>query len=122
LKADNQRIFHNISMEAYQDAVTGPVQLLKAGTALTEARMRVQVILDDTKDILFRIEDVRDGETINCTLHPEEFARRENKTLRLEIETRFLDYDTLVLKIRDVGFGDIYPATYRVWEQLVNLT
>lgn len=118
----DHQIFHNISMEAYQDAVTGPVQLLKAGTDLSEARIRVQVILDDTREILFRIEDARDGEIINCTLHPEEFGRRENKTLRLEIETRFLDYETLVLKIRDVGFGDIYPATYRVWEQLVNLT
>ena len=118
----DRRIFHSISMEAYQDAVSGPVQLLKAGTKLSEARARIQVILDNTKDIVFHIEDARDGESINCTLHPEEFGRRENKTLRLEIETRFLDYETLVLKIRDIGFGDIYPATYRVWEQLVNLT
>ena len=54
-------------------------------------------------------------------MHPGEFPFRENKTLRLEIEARFLDYNTLVLKIRDVGFGDICPATYRVWEQIVNL-
>lgn len=118
---DNQ-IFHNVSLEAYEDAMVHQVQLLKAGTVLSKAGAAIQVILDDTKEMKFQIEDVRKAETINCTLHPEEFYFRENKTLRLEIEAKFLDYETLVLKVRDVGFGDICPATYRVWEQIVNLS
>jgi len=117
---DNQ-IFHNVSLEAYVDAVVQQVQLLKAGTGLSAAGAAIQVILDDTNEMKFQITDVRTGESINCTLHPEEFYYRENKTLRLEIVARFLDYETLVLKVRDVGFGDICPATYRVWEQIVNL-
>ena len=117
---DNQ-IFHNVYLEAYEDAVVHPVRLLKAGTGLAEAGAAIQVILDETKEMKFRIEDLRTGETVNCTLRPEEFYYRENKTLRLEIKARFLDYETLVLKVRDVGFGDICPATYRVWEQIVNL-
>lgn len=117
---DNQ-IFHNVSLEAYEDAMIHQVPLLKAGTALSKAGAEIQVILDDTNEMKFQIVDVRSGETINCTLHPEEFHFHENKTLRLEIEVRFLDYETLVLKVRDVGFGDICPATYRVWEQIVNL-
>lgn len=117
---DNQ-IFHNVSLEAYEDAIIHPVQLLKAGTPMNRAGAEIQVILDDTKEMKFQIEDVRTAEAIYCTLHPEEFYYRENKTLRLEIEARFLDYETLVLKVRDVGFGDICPATYRVWEQIVNL-
>lgn len=118
---DNQ-IFHNVYLEAYTDAVVQPVQLLKAGTEVSRAGAAVQVILDDTREMKFQIEDVRTAESMNCTLHPEEFQFRENKTLRLEIEAAFLDYETLVLKVRDVGFGDICPATYRVWEQIVNLS
>ena len=117
----DKRIFHNISLEAYQDAVVKQVRLLKAGTELKRADSVIQVILDDTKEMKFQIEDVRTKDSIHCTLRPEEFHYRENKTLRLEIETRFLDYETLVLKVRDVGFGDICPATYQVWEQIVNL-
>ena len=117
---DNQ-IFHNVSLEAYEDAMVHPVPLLRAGTLLPDAGAEIQVILDDAKEMKFQIEDVRKGKVMHCTLHPEEFIYRENKTLRLEIKVRFLDYETLVLKIRDVGFGDIRPATYRVWEQIVNL-
>ena len=118
---DNQ-IFHNVSLEAYEDAVIHPVPMLKAGTSLKRAVAKIQVIPDDTKEIKFNIEDIRTKEMINCTLHPEELYYHENKTLRLEIEAKFLDYETLVLKVRDVGFGDICPATYRVWEQIVNLS
>lgn len=117
---DNQ-IFHNVFLEAYEDAVIHPVQLLKAGTDVSRAGAVIQVILDDTKEMKFQIEDVRTAESISCTLRPEEFHYRENKTLRLEIKATFLDYETLVLKVRDIGFGDICPATYRVWEQIVNL-
>ncbi|MBO5177330.1 MAG: hypothetical protein J6K04_01590 [Lachnospiraceae bacterium] len=115
------QIFHDVTLEAYEDAVIHQVLLLKAGTDLSKAGAGIQVILDDTREMKFQITDVRTAESINCTLHPEEFPFRENKTLRLEIEARFLDYETLVLKIRDVGFGDICPASYRVWEQTVNL-
>ncbi len=117
----DQQIFHDVFLEAYEDAIVHPVQLLKAGTDLFKAGAGIQVILDDTKEMKFQITDVRTAETIQCTLHPDEFVFRENKTLRLEIRAGFLDYETLVLKVRDVGFGDICPATYRVWEQIVNL-
>lgn len=118
--ADNQ-IFHTISLEAYENAMIHPVLLLKAGQDLSRAGAKIQVILDDTIEMKFKAEDVRTAEVVTCTLHPEFFVKRENKTFRLEIEAKFLDYYTLVLKVRDVGFGDIVPATYRVWEQIVNL-
>ena len=117
---DNQ-IFHNVFLEAYEDAIIHPVRLLKAGTLISKAATKIQVIMDETKELKFCIEDERTKEEINCTLCPEEFYYRENKTLRLEVQATFLDYETLVLKVRDVGFGDICPATYRVWEQIVNL-
>ena len=115
------QVFHNVSLEAYEDAEIHPVMLIKAGTVLNRSEAKLQVIIDETKEMKFYIEDVRTKKEINCTLHPEEFHYHDNKTLRLEVAARFLDYETLVLKIRDVGFGDICPPTYRVWEQIINL-
>ena len=115
------QIFHHVFLQAYQNGELGQIQLLKAGTMLSTARKVIQVILDDTKELVFRIENLRNGEKINCTFHIEEFYVQENKTLRLEIELNFLEYETLVLKVRDIGFGEIRVATYRVWEQLINL-
>lgn len=118
--ADRQ-IFHNVYIEAYKDAQEGPVCLMKAGTFLDDAVSTVQVILDDTPEMKFQVEDVRRGESIVCAFRPDNLWVRENKTMRLEIELKFLDYENLVIKVRDIGFGEIYPATYRVWEQLIHL-
>ena len=115
------QIFHHVFLQAYQNGELGQVRLLKAGTMLPNAHTTIQVILDDTKELAFRIENVRNGEKINCVFRPEEFYVRENKTLRLEIELYFLEYETLILKVRDVGFGEIRLATYRVLEQMINL-
>ncbi|MGN0506348.1 MAG: DUF5716 family protein [Lachnospiraceae bacterium] len=117
----DRQIFHNVSLLAYQNARSGPVPLLTAGTALSAAAGRVQVLLDDTLELKFQIEDMRTRKSITCTFQPEDLRVRENKTIRMEISIRFLDYNTLVIKLRDIGFGSIYPATFRVWEQIVYL-
>ncbi len=118
----DRKVFHTVFIEAYEDAEEKPVLLLAAGTALTEAAAAVQLILDETDELKFQIEDVRTRETMQCTVKPEGLRIRENKTIRLEVRVMFLDYETLVIKVRDIGFGEIYPATYRVWEQLIHLT
>jgi len=117
----DRRIFHNVYLDAYQDAKDGPVLLMKAGTRLLYATSRVQVILDETLELKFQVEDVRNNTSIVCTFRPDNLWPRENKTIRFEVEVKFLDYETLVLKVRDIGFGEIYPATFRVWEQMIHL-
>ncbi len=115
------QIFYHVYLQAYKDGELGQVRLLKAGTKFLMAHKVLQVILDDTKELVFRIENLRNGQKLNCTFRPEECYIRENKTLRLEIELYFLDYETLILKVRDVGFGEIRLATYQVWEQMISL-
>lgn len=118
----DRQIFHSVYIEAYKDATEGAVRMLKGGTALEKAESAVQVILDDTTELRFQIEDVRTKSTMTCAFQPDKMWPRENKTIRLEVKVSFLDYETLVLKVRDIGFGEIYPATYRVWEQLIHLS
>lgn len=115
------QVFHRVSLLAYEDAKNEWIPMIKAGTLLTEATKRTQVILDDTLNLQIKIEDVRNSESLSCTFEPEGIRLRENKTIRLELTLSFLDYDTLIIKLRDIGFGSIYPATFRVWEQVVSL-
>lgn len=115
------QIFHNVSLFAYKDARNGLVPLALAGTPVSEAEGSVQVILDDTLELKFQIEDMRTRKSITCTFRPDDLRERENRTIRLEVALRFLDYGTLIIKLRDIGFGSIYPPTFRVWEQMVQL-
>ena len=109
------QIFHNISLLAYKDARNGLVPLALAGTPLLEAEGTVQVLLDDTSELKFQIEDMRTRNSITCAFRPDDLRERENRTIRLEVSLHFLDSYTLVIRLRDIGFGSIYPATFRVW-------
>ena len=46
---------------------------------------------------------------------------RPNKTTRIRMNVRYLSTDRCAIKIRDLGFGDFYPATNRVWEKIIRV-
>ncbi len=116
----DRQIYHNVYLDAYKEALSGPVKILSAGTYIDKATEKLQVIMDDTDEITIKAEDLRTGATQSFSVKTD-MPQRENKTIRYEVTVSFLDCTTLVIKLRDVGFGDIYPASYRIWEQLIKL-
>ncbi len=114
-------VFHSVSVECYKDAVIDAVPLISSGCLLEKASGRIYLIPDNTDRIVFRIKDLRNGRTEAVNFPLEGLLHRENKTNRLEITVRFVDIKTLVIKVRDLGFGDLYPASYRVCEQTIML-
>lgn len=114
-------VFHTISLEGYKDACIDAVELIPAGTPLEKAKKKVDVIMDGTDDLVFHVTDQRNGNRSVCTFSPDDLQVRDNRTQRLEVSLRFLDVETLVVKVRDIGFGEIYPASFRVWEQVIQL-
>ncbi len=114
-------IFHSVSMEGYKDAVIDEVVLLPAGSELLQAKRTISVIPDDTRELIFHVKDMRTGQRKTISFVLDELEIRENKTNRLQITVSFIDLYTIVIKVRDMGFGDIYPASFRVWEQIVRL-
>ncbi len=112
---------HSISMEGYKDSLIDAVELIPAGTPLKNAKKEVQVILDGTNELVFHVLDMRNGNRNTYTFTPDDLHVRDNRTQRLEVKVFFLDKLTIVLKVRDIGFGNIYPATFRVWEQVIQL-
>ena len=39
------------------------------------------------------------------------FPERENRTTKVRMTTEFRDADTLRVTVKDLGFGDIFPAS-----------
>ncbi len=115
------QVFHTVSLEGYKDACIDAVTLISAGTELEEAFRKVDVIMDGTGELVFHLLDTRNGNRTTFTFGPDDLNVRDNRTQRLEVSLRFLDIETLVVKVRDIGFGEIFPATYRLWEQVIQL-
>ncbi len=114
-------VFHTVSVEAYKDAVIDAIPLINAGCPISRARGRIYLIPDNSDKIVFRIKDLRNGRTEAVNFPLDGLLHTENRTNRLEITVWFPDIKTLVIKVRDLGFGSIYPASYRVCEQTIML-
>ena len=87
------------------------IALASAGESWYEARSVLEVILDGQKEIPLTItpQDPKQKRTVTVPL--EGFPDRPDKTTRVRIAAGFLDEKTMVLKIADRGFGELFPKT-----------
>ena len=112
---------NSIAMKVYYDAKPFYLPMAEAGEQWQQIDKSCFVILDDCQELEFIVTDVLKKESMREVLSLDGLIRRENKTIRLELRLSFLDRNTAVIKIKDVGFGEFYPTNYRIWEQIIRL-
>lgn len=93
------------------------VVLSKAQTPWWQVNTVIEVILDDTIEIPIVVKNCMRRNPIIETMTLDGLTVRENKTICLSLQLYYVDRDTPILTVRDMGFGEYYPTTYRIWEQ-----
>lgn len=93
--------------------------LASAGESWYEARSTLEVILDGEEELEFMIstQDSKQKRVVKIPL--DGFPKRPPKTTRISITVGFLDEKTMVIKIADKGFGELFPKTGTVIRQEV---
>lgn len=124
-KSDRNFIFLNdhmirdtISVRIYCDARNGYMELARAGTDYRQVGKKLRMILDDTNEIEFLVDNVLKKGPVHEVMILDNLIKRENKTIRLELTLFYADRDTPVVQLRDIGFG-AEKATGRIWEQIL---
>ncbi len=86
--------------------------LASAGESWYEARSMIEVILDNQDEIEFSIIPHQEPKQKRTVVVPlEGFPKRPNKATRVRIAVGFLDEKTMVIKLKDLGFGELFPAS-----------
>lgn len=101
-----------VTMEVMKHDTKTQIALASAGESWYEARGVLEVILDNQEEIELTItphQDPKQKRTVKLLL--EGFPKRPNKTTRVRIAVGFLDEKTMVVKVVDLGFGELYPKT-----------
>lgn len=111
-------IKESIALRLYRNAQSEYLELAKAGTPYRKVYKKFRIILDATDELEFLVDDVLKREPLHEVMILENLMQRENKTIRLEVELLYVDRDTPVVRVRDVGFGR-YENTERIWEQIL---
>lgn len=115
---ENQ-VRYNVSIRMFKDNRIAEYPIVKAGADWREVNARTVGIIDDTDELFFTLFHTVRKETKHVIVSLRNLEQRENKTTRVHVSAKFIDRDTLVITVKDLGFGEFYANSYRVWEKVI---
>lgn len=108
----------NVGMQLLNQGQENYMALLDAGDGWKKAEKTVELYIKEQDVLEFQAVSLIGREDVNETIFLEGLPAGVSR-LRLEVymETR----DELVVRVSDLGFGEIRPATQKTWEKRVRL-
>ena len=96
--------------------------LIEAGESWYETSGECEIILDGTPEIEFWIQKLDSRQAMVEVLELHDMPPRENRTTRLRIQALPISDKEIKLTIKDLGFGEIVPASNRIWEHHIRIS
>ncbi|MBQ4530320.1 MAG: hypothetical protein IJA36_06890 [Lachnospiraceae bacterium] len=107
----------NFLLKAVYQGEEADYEILSADLHWYEAETEIEFILDGKNEVAVYIRSL-DGkceEIIRTIL--KDFPVREEKASRLKMNIYFQDKGTGIIQITDMGFGEVYESSGRVWKE-----
>lgn len=111
-----------VQVSACTQAKYGPVSLINAGELWYESDNSLDFILDDSNEIEIIVKNEFKNTRANYIIVLEGLKKRPNKATRLRLRARYIDNDSCVVTVKDLGFGEFFAGTDRVWEKVINIS
>ena len=108
-----------IRMDLVAEGEPTEMTLIEAGIHWYEASAEIEFLLDEEPEIRLRAIDFRDGTVRKIKMGLPELPKRPERTTRIRLSIRYEDADFCVIRAEDLGFGELFPGTHRVWEEVL---
>lgn len=115
------RLQYTVSMRVVNRGRDTNLVLAAAGDNWYEARSTVELIADGEDSLEFSISSLDQRKRRTVSLELTDFPKRENKTNRIQVTIGFSDENTMIVMVKDRGFGELFPATKAMVRQEVIL-
>lgn len=112
---------HNIGMWMEIRGQEGYYPLINAGINWYMARHTCEFLLNEQKEIVLYSRTVK-GEEMEHTLPLSQLPDRPKRATRIRLSVSFSAVDCCKIKAEDLGLGELYPASKRVWEAQIHLS
>ena len=91
--------------------------IVYGGLEWFNTRGKVEVFLDDTRRIQIVYQDILTEKELRETIEIYGLPARPPKTTKLSIEVEYYGADKGAIVIRDLGFGNLYPTTNKIYRK-----
>ena len=119
---DEKRAPYAISTQVYQDGKTQEIMLVRPGIPWDKINETIDLISDGDEELTLTVNDVLHREEHTHIMTLEGMLGRTERMCRLSVQITFSDVNVCVIRVKDKGFGEIFPAANRVWEETIELS
>lgn len=91
------------------------------GSHWYEADTQVEVLVAEPTDMELHVESLADSNVQVVTIPMDGLPKRKDYSIRLQIDVMFTEEHTCKLRLKDMGFGEFYPATSFCEEMEIHL-
>ena len=106
-----EKVCCNIALKTHRDGSEAYLQVVEGGRNWYESNTTIEVFLMDEPQIDFVILPINGKEKKNVSVVLKDLPQRPKKTTRLRIELEFLNPFSAKIRIKDLGFGELFPAS-----------
>lgn len=111
----------NVCLKVYNKGVLEFYTLISAGDNWYETVGECEVILDGSPEIDFWLQLPNSREAKIEKLELSDLPKRPNRTTRLGITAKPLSDRRVKIQIKDLGFGELFQSSDKVWEYVMSL-
>ena len=105
----------NLSLKVKEKGNVAFYNLISAGKNWFEAKGTCEVILSGTPEIDFWKQLPNSREAVIETLELSDLPKRPDRTTRVRITATPVADDKIEIEIKDLGFGEFFRATDKIW-------
>jgi hypothetical protein len=109
----------NIGIELLSEGIAVYHPLITAGINWYEAENECDIILNDERELVFRVSSLEDGKKINYSMPLTDLPERPAKATRLNIRIHFEAADQCVIDVKDLGFGEMFESSGLSWKEVL---
>ena len=93
--------------------------LIEAGKNWYECKASCELILDDTTELVFVVGTFGEKQKKKVIMGLPGLPERPNKTTRLSLSLAYVSQKRCRVQVKDLGFGEMFPSSGKVWDELV---
>lgn len=112
---------YSISLKGYNNDCIKEYYFCRCGMPWYDIRESIEILLDGKRKLEFNVYD-SDSKQVGCLqMRLPGLLKRPHRMTRLDVRMFFEESSTLIIQAKDMGFGGIYPSSYRIWEETVKI-
>jgi len=113
----------HISARVYVGAGCQEIIVSKAGSVWYDVDSSFDIIPCEETELVMGITDIITKTSSKHIIALEDICtRRPDRMSRINVRVRMQAVDKMIVTIKDLGFGEIYPSTNRIYERVIDLS